>query len=71
MQCRPYIDYHTDFFLENSCTYRNLHIEPFNHAIESVCFDFGSTIVGSSVSERVELRALFYPTSSSFDVITL
>ena len=28
---------------------KNLHIEPFNYAIKSVCFDFCSTKVGSSV----------------------
>ena len=29
--------------------YKHLHIEPFNYTIKSVCFDFGSTNVGSSV----------------------
>ena len=29
--------------------YKNLHIEPFNYAIKSVCFDFRSTNVGNSV----------------------
>ena len=29
--------------------YKNLHMEPFNYTIKSVCFDFGSTNVGSLV----------------------
>ena len=29
--------------------YKNLHIEPFNYSIKTVCFDFRSTNVGSSV----------------------
>jgi hypothetical protein len=29
--------------------YKNLHIEPFNYNVKSVCFDFHSTNVGSSV----------------------
>ena len=33
-----------EFFL-----YKNLHIEPFNYAVKSICFDFCSTNVGSSV----------------------
>ena len=37
------------FFFANFFIYKNLHIEPFNYAINSVCFDFRSTNVGSSV----------------------
>jgi len=36
-------------FFWNFFIYKNLHIEPFNYAIKSVCFDFCSTNIGSSV----------------------
>ena len=39
----------TYIFLEVFFIYKNLHIEPFNYTIRSVCFDFRSTNVGSSV----------------------
>ena len=51
--------------------FKKLHIEPFNYAIKSVCFDFHSTNVGSSVIKQVEVRSLFYPISTCFDIITL
>ena len=40
---------HRIFWRGNLFLYKNLHIEPFNHAIKSVCFDFRSTNVGSSI----------------------
>ena len=45
--------------------------EPFNYTIKSVCFDFHSTNLGSSVIKQVEVRSLFYPISTCFDIITL
>ena len=47
--------------------YKDLHIEPFNYTIKSICFDFGSTNVDSSVikTDRSEDS-----TSTGFNVIT-
>ena len=47
-QCWPYIGYHIDLFWK-FFVYKNLHIEPFNYAIKSICFDFCSANMGSSV----------------------
>ena len=57
-QCLSYMVYHIIFF-GIFFIHKNLHIGPFNCSIKSVCFDFCSTNVGSSVSEPVEVRALF------------
>ena len=48
-QCWPYIVYHIGSFFGKFFIYKNLHIEPFNYTIKSVCFDIGSTNVGNSV----------------------
>ena len=37
------------FFFGNVFIHKNLNIEPFNYSMKSVCFDFRSTNVGSSV----------------------
>ena len=61
----PYRSFFGNFFI-----YKNLHIEPFNHAINS--FDFCSTNVGNSVIRTGSSEgSRFYPTSTGFDVITL
>ena len=65
------LPYRKGFFLGNIFIYKNLHIEPFNYAIKKVCFDFSQPTWAAQLSEPVEVRALFYPTSTSFDVITL
>ena len=52
-------------FLYAFFIYKNLNIEPFSYTIKSVCFDFFSTNVGSSVIKtgRTESSLLpyFYP----------
>ena len=61
-QCWPYIIYHIVFFFWIFFTYKNLHIEPFNCAIKSICFESCLTNMGSSVIEVTEVRALLYST---------
>ena len=54
--------------------YKNLHIEPFNYIIKSVCFDFCSTNMGSSVIKtgRSEgsLLPYFYLLGCRYPLIT-
>ena len=47
--------------------YKNLHIEPFNYTVKSVCFDFRSTNVGRSVIKTgsSEGSTLLLPVSMS------
>ena len=58
----------------NVFIYKNLHIEPFNYTIKSVCFDFRSTNMGSSVikASRSEgsLLPYFYWFQCHYLVIT-
>ena len=61
-------------FVGNFFVYKNLHIEPFNYTIKSVCFDFGSTNVGSSVIKTVRsegfLLHYFYRFRCHYPLIT-
>ena len=58
----------------NVFIYKNLHIEPFNYTIKSVCFDFRLTNEGSSVikTRRSEgsLLPYFYQFRSNYPLIT-
>jgi hypothetical protein len=51
--------------------YKNLHIEPFNSGIKAFVLIFAQPTWAAQLSEPVEVRALFYPSSTVFDVITL
>ena len=57
----PHINFFGIFFI-----YKNLHIEPFNYTIKSVCFDFGSGYMASSVMKTGSKVSTLLPVSMSF-----
>ena len=59
-----------NFFFWKCFIHKNLHIEPFNYAIKSVCFNFCSTNMDSSVIGTSRSEGSLLP-STGFDVITL
>ena len=65
----PHRIFFGDFFM-----YKNLHIEPFNYSMKSVCFDFHSTNVGSSVIKtgrsKGSLLPYFYQFQCHYPLIT-
>ena len=73
-QCWPYIGYYIESFFGKNFIYKKLHIEPFNFSIKSVCFDFGSGNMGSSViktgGSEGSLLPYFYRFRCHYPLIT-
>ena len=72
-QCWPCLGLLHSIVFGNFLCIKNLHFEPFNYTIKSICFDFGSTNVGSSVIKTLKkiIITIFWLPKSELDLVPI